>query len=408
MDNSSSSQRFYYGWVIVALAFMMQALAGGATNSLYGVFAVPFSESFNASRTEVMFATASVAMIASGLLSPLAGIWLQRYARRPLMLTGGVALVLGLLAVSQATALWQISVIYFFCWSMGNTLFGTLAANTIVSHWFVAQRGKALGLAAIGMSLGTFVLPPVVTWIIVNHGWQTANQVLAGVVGIALPMIFFFYRENPEDVGAELDGGHDSSDENTEPMAVRSVLRSRYFWLITFCIGICFASFNGLTVNLVPMAIDQQVNAQTAAYLLSISALFGVIGKVVLGMSADRLAPQLVLTLPLLAISAACTILFGSPTFPRMMLAAGFIGLAAGGSIPVWGALIGRFFGRQSFSLVMGLMSPMLVPLVVICAPFISWVQEQQGSYNMALWVIIGSAVLAMFAASQLKENVSR
>jgi hypothetical protein len=38
----------------------------------------------------------------------------------------------------------------------------------------------------------------------------------------------------------------------------------------------------------------------------------------------------------------------------------------------------------------MGAMNPLLVPLIVACAPFVSWVNETTGSYDMALLTIVG------------------
>lgn len=396
----------YYGWVIVALAFMMQALASGGINALFGVFAVPFSESFETSRAQVFLATASVAMIASGLLSPLAGYWLSRYSPRHLIMIGGLMLSAGFLAMTQVQTLWQVSLVYAVCWSTGNCLFGTLAANTSVSNWFVAQRGKALGLAAIGMSLGTFSLPPLVSWLIVDYSWRFACGVLSGLIALSLPLIWLWYRNKPEDMGLNVDGGDDvyaeaSSDSGADSW--RQVLGSRYFWLITACISICFAGFNGLTVNLIPMAIDQGVDPKTASLLMSVAATFGVIGKLAVGFSADRLGARLALLLPLLALTIACGILWGSPDFTRLLLAAAMIGLSSGGAIPVWGSLIGLFFGRRLFSLVMGMMNPLLVPLIVACAPFVSWVYERNGSYNLALVVILAFIGVAMALIPLLK-----
>ena len=387
-----TSGGLYYGWVIVGLAFMMQALASGGINALFGVFAVPFSDSFSASRAQVLIATASVAMIASGLLSPLAGYWLSRYSPRHLIMAGGAMLSAGFLAMTQVQTLWQVSLIYALCWSTGNCLFGTLAANTSVSNWFVAQRGKALGFAAIGMSLGTFSLPPLVSWLIVDHGWRVACGALSGLVALSLPVIWLWYRNKPEDMGLNVDGSADMPAEVASGSGAdswREVLSSRYFWLITACISICFAGFNGLTVNLIPMAIDQGVDPKTASLLMSVAAFFGVIGKLAVGFSADRLGARLALLLPLMALALACAILWGAPDFKRLLLAAAMIGLSSGGAIPVWGSLIGLFFGRRLFSLVMGMMNPLLVPLIVACAPFVSWVYERDGSYNQALLVIL-------------------
>lgn len=401
----------YYGWVIVALAFMMHALASGGTNALYGVFAVPFSDSFGTSRAQVLLATASVAMIASGLLSPLAGYWLSRYSPKHLIVIGGTMLSGGFLAMTQVQALWQVSVIYALCWSAGNSLYGTLAANTSVSNWFAAQRGRALGFAAIGMSLGTFSLPPLVSWLIVDYGWRFACGALSGLIALSLPLIWLWYQNKPEDLGLNVDGKLEAYSEPLSESGAstwRQVLGSRHFWLITACISICFAGFNGLTINLIPMAIDQGVDPKTASLLMSVAATFGVIGKLAVGFSADRLGARVALLLPLLALAFACGILWGSPDFTRLLFAAAMIGLSSGGAIPVWGSLIGLFFGRRLFSLVMGMMNPLLVPLIVACAPFVSWVYETRGSYNIALATILVFIGVAVALVPLLKPPVRR
>ncbi len=393
------SNDLYYGWVIVALVFITQAIASGSTNALYGVFAVPFSESFGVSRAQVFMATASVAMIASGLLSPLAGYWLSRYSPKIMMLIGGAMLSLGFAAMTQVQTLWQVALVYATCWSSGNCLYGTLAANTSVSNWFAAQRGKALGFAAIGMSLGTFSLPPLVSWLIVDFGWRTACGALSALIALSLPLLWKFYQDRPEDLGLNVDGAAQSYAEpvsNSGASNWRQVLGSRYFWLIAACISICFAGFNGLTVNLIPMAIDQGVDPKTASLLMSVAATFGVVGKLAVGFSADRLGARVALLLPLLALAIACGVLWGTPNFARLIVAAALIGLSSGGAIPVWGSLIGQFFGRRMFSQVMGMMNPLLVPLIVICAPLVSLVYERNGNYNLALATIlifVGAAI---------------
>ena len=75
----------------------------------------------------------------------------------------------------------------------------------------------------------------------------------------------------------------------------------------------------------------------------------------------QHLGRRTTLTLPLISIVLACLVLPGHPPLTQIVVGAVFLGLAAGGAIPAWGALIGSFFGRHSFSLVMGLMNPMLV-----------------------------------------------
>lgn len=386
----------YYGWVIVALAAAMQAVTSGGINSLYGVYAVPFSDTFELSRSQVMLGTASACLLFSGLFSPLAGLWLQRYSNRALILGSGGMLALGYLLLSQVTAFWQVTLVYMLILSVGNTLFGTLSANTSVSNWFVEGRGRALGFAAIGISVGSFVFPPLISWVIVDYSWRHAMVVMAVIVAATLLVMARYYIDGPAVEPAGMS--------RPPPMTVVAVLKNTNFWLIAAGISICFASFNGLMINLVPMAVDQGVSQQRASLLLSLAAVFGVAGKLLVGISADRMGARTALTLPLLSVCIACLILLGKPGFATMLVASAFIGLASGGSIPVWGALIGSFFGQRAFSLVMGLMNPMLVPLIVLCAPFVSWMNERYDTYDPALFTIIGFALAAMGLASMLKK----
>ncbi len=389
----------YYGWVIVALAMMMHAIVTGGTNALYGVFALPLSEAFGLSRAQVLGVTASIAMIASGFISPFAGLWLSRHSPKKLIMLGCIALSLGFFAMTAINQWWHIAVIYAVSWSVGNTLFGALAANTSVSNWFEAGRGKALGIAAIGMSFGSFSFPPLITWVIVTHGWRAAYAVLGCITLAALPVILRWYRDRPE---AAKDAPAPAPTGNHW----REILTSRDFWLIGICISICFAGFNGLTINLIPMAVDQGTSPTTAAWLMSVAASFSVIGKILFGLSADTLGPRKALMLPLATLIIACALLWGNPDFYLMLTAAAFIGLSSGGAIPVWGALIGSYFGQQKFAQVMGMMNPLLVPLIVACAPFISWANETTGSYNSALATIMAVIGLA-FALIPLLRPVN-
>lgn len=411
MTTEAGRSPVFYGWVIVGLGMLMQAMASGGTNALYGVFATPFADSFGTNRASVMLGTASVAFCASGLLSPFAGIWMRRYSLRRLALLGGSALCIGYSLASFATSLWHISLIYGICWAMGNVLYGTLAVNSTVSNWFVRQRGKALGLVSLGISIGTIALPPLISWVIVEFGWPSAKRLLAVMVALTLPLVFRWFKDKPEDIGLLPDGDTQAPSDITQTAAqdwtVRAVLKSRHFWLIASCIGICFASFNGVMINLVPYAIDNGSSPQTAALLLSIAAAFGMIGKVIAGIVSDRVGATLALSIPLCSIALACFLLLGDADYPRMAVASAFVGLSSGGSIPVWGALIGRYFGRDSFSTVMGLMNPMLVPLLVICAPLLAAVREMNGSYDAGLMCVSALALFALLLAAKLKAEES-
>ena len=54
----------------------------------------------------------------------------------------------------------------YFVMSVGQGQAGWLTVMTLLNHWFVRHRGLAMGLAMVGMGIGTLVLVPVIAWLI--------------------------------------------------------------------------------------------------------------------------------------------------------------------------------------------------------------------------------------------------
>lgn len=77
------TSRFFYGYVIVAVAFMFQAVGWGVFNSM-GVFFKPFMDEFGWSRALISSAF-SLAMLVCGMSSILQGRLSDRLGPRVIM-----------------------------------------------------------------------------------------------------------------------------------------------------------------------------------------------------------------------------------------------------------------------------------------------------------------------------------
>jgi ACS family hexuronate transporter-like MFS transporter len=68
-----------------------------------------------------------------------------------------------------------------------------------ISEWFPAkERSVAVGYFNAGTSLGALLAPPLVIWVSLQHGWQTAFVVTGGVGFIWVALWWSFYRP-PQD-----------------------------------------------------------------------------------------------------------------------------------------------------------------------------------------------------------------
>ena len=62
--------------------------------------------------------------------------------------------------------------------ALGATCIGGLPNNAAVARWFVARRGRALGIATAGISSGGIVFAPLSQHLIEHVGWRDAYEVL--------------------------------------------------------------------------------------------------------------------------------------------------------------------------------------------------------------------------------------
>ena len=164
--------KIYYGWYVVAVAMLFQAVTFGLGSYAFTFWVEHWMREFGAGRGDVMWAT-TVFTIALGVMGPAAGWAFDRVSMRVLICLGGVAYAAGLALISVSTALWQIVAIYAVLLGLGFTLAGSLGGQALAAKWFRGKRGLAIGIV-LGASGGLLV------W------WRWGESEVALVVGLAL------------------------------------------------------------------------------------------------------------------------------------------------------------------------------------------------------------------------------
>ena len=130
------------------------------------------------------------------------------------------------------------------------------AANQFIARWIpVRERGIANGWIFAGVGAGAGLSPPLITYLMIHHGWRSSFWVCAIIGFFAGAVWFFAARDNPADhprvSAAELaaiESGLRVADDATNPARAhadvlvpwRRVVRSREVWAVTvsyFCYG---------------------------------------------------------------------------------------------------------------------------------------------------------------------------
>lgn len=400
----------FFGWRMVGIGFATQALAVGATFHAFGVFLKPVASELGASRLLTVVGPTAVAVVAA-LVAPLLGRIVDRGAARSLITAGSLLLAVGFAMLAGVRSVVTFGLVFAVVIGLASSMCGTLPASKLVTSWFVKHRGRALGITAMGTSLGGFLLPPLAAWGIGTIGWRSTCLCFAGMVGLGLtPVAWRLVVDRPETVGQHPDGVASSRGEalresrqgpaaEGEEWTTARLLRSRNFWIITLAVGLVFGATGFFVIHLVPFATDGGISPGRAAWIQSTYAAGGMVGKYLFGRIADRVALRTAFLAAIGLQMLAWSGLMLAPDEALLFVLGITMGLSAGGRLPVWNAMVAAAFGAGSFGRAMGLMSPIMLPLSFAGAPLGGWIHDRTGSYDLAfqggLVVLVVAALLA-------------
>jgi MFS family permease len=146
---------------------------------------------------------------------------------------------------------------------------------------------------------------------------------------------------------------------------------------------------------MIPYGVDAGFGAQRASLLVSCLTFSAIFGKLAIGMLADRVDKRWLFTAVAACNLAFLLVLLSSPSFVTLLVACCIIGLAIGGTYPLWMTLTADCFGSTSFGAVMGAMNFVVMPFSIAAIRFIGEVFDRTGSYKLAFQVFIATAFVA-------------
>lgn len=417
-------RRPYYGWVIVAVSFLVGFTESGVFQNILSIFMKPMVDEFGWSRASITGAIA-FGSLSGGLLSLAVGPILDRYGPRMVTFWGILILSLGLGAMMFATRIWQL---YLFFGVGRMVAIGVLSLSVSVSiaNWFVRLRGRAMGITKIGDRLGSALLPLMVQFLILSLGWRMAWGTLGVVVFLmsGIPALLFL-RHRPEDMGLRPDGappasdrggGHpserpDASADESEPVWTRSqATHARAFWVLTSINSLIPFAQAGINFHIYPFLTDQGFTQTTAVWVLTTFAVSGMAGSAIWGVLTERVRIQPLLAANVIGNGLIFLLLFWAVRFRFegvsgtvvIFLLAALHGIFHGGRHPMIPLIWANFFGRRSLGSIYSLGNPFYFTANAIGPVFAGLFFDLFGSYSvpfhffMVVFLISGIVTLRM------------
>jgi MFS family permease len=408
----------FSGWRICAAGVATQAIAIGFTLGAVGLFAAPLADELGATATQFNLGV-SLFTLVMNLAMPVVGGLLDRGSIRRVMMAGAVILALSLAVMSRATELWQVGLLFGGGCAVGMTMLGPISSSTAMANWFSRLRGRALGFANAGGPLGPALIVPVAAYTIGEFGWRpTMLGFAAATLLAALPTIFFGMIDRPSDVGQYPDADEPSDLSTGSPGEMEagvawnaaSLIRSRDFWLVALGVAPFAAAGLVMGANAIPYMMYLGTTAESASIVVVLQSSGAVAGPLLFGSLADRIHPRLLFLGLVGTISLGLAALMLEPGYPFALAIFSVLGLCGGSMMPVYGALIGRLFGAESFGLVMGFGALVGLPTLFLAPLGFGYAFDVTDSYStgllgMILALALGGGLLALLTSGVARRG---
>jgi sugar phosphate permease len=417
LPRSSSAGRRSRTFVIITAFCSLLAIVGFA---LYGLpfFYDFYINDFGWSRAVVTSGNALGKLLVAPLFGFIAGWIIDRYGPKNMLMAGALMTGGALIGLATMNSLGVFYISYIFV-ALGYVFGGPLPCQVLISRWFTKDRGKAMGIAYLGIGTGGFLVPLIAAGLINRYGWRISLIILAGmIVLIAFPLALFV-RNSPADTrtGAGADtrtgAGADTrtgagADTRAEPVvSIKNILRNPWFYLLAMGSMCSIAAVGGVNQHLKLYLLDRDFSQAGAAHVISLVLLMSLAGRVLMGWLADLFPRKYVMIFIYLIVACSIPLLL-LPDFPgRIYIFAVIFGIGLGGDYMIIPLMAGDMFGVKTLGRVMGIVlvadgiaeasMPMLVGVL----------RDKAGNYTPALILLIAvaltGAIIISFLPKQLK-----
>lgn len=298
------------------------------------------------SRAVVTSGNAVAKLIVGPLFGFVAGYLIDRYGPRRLMISGILMMGVSLIGLSFSSSLPMFYLFWVFN-ALGYVFGGPLPCQVLVSRWFDKNRGKAMGIAYLGIGAGGALVPLFSAGLEKEFGWHLALGALGLlVVLIALPMAYFI---NEPSVGLE------DKKKSGSMVPIRNILKNPYFYLLAIGSMSCMGAVGGISQHIKYYLNDQHFTQTDAAGIMSLVLIISLFGRVMLGWLSDIIHRKYVMMIIYLLVAVSIPLLLIPDFTGRIYLFSVLFGIGLGGNYMIIPLMAADLFGVRALGRTMGI-----------------------------------------------------
>jgi predicted MFS family arabinose efflux permease len=240
-----------------------------------------------------------------------------------------------------------------------------------------------------GTAAAQVVAPPLANWLIDAFGWRVAYAALGlgwGALALLLALAFLY---DAHDLGRPSPTAADETRDSPPlpGLSIAEAWRSTALWRIALATCLILTATIAIVVHQFPILVEAGLTRDHAAWLVSLSGIAGVIGKLTTGVLIDRYHARWVGGITLASTALAWPLMMPQVAMPSLIvLGIAISGYAAGTKIQLCSYLTARYGGTRNYGVIFGFMTS-VISLASALGPLLAgMVHDRSGSYGPFLW----------------------
>src|SRR5215468_1164914 len=188
---------FFYGWLLVAVAFVTMAVGVNARTA----FSLLFPEIRIEFRWDrgITAGAFSFGFLVSAVVTPFVGRLMDVRGPRIVVELGVLTMSAGLILASIISKPWELYLTLGALTGGGVNCLAYTGQSIYLANWFVRRRGLALSIAFSGVGIGSITILPWLEGLIGTAGWRAACVSLGVLLLVLLGPLNLLLKQRPED-----------------------------------------------------------------------------------------------------------------------------------------------------------------------------------------------------------------
>jgi sugar phosphate permease len=347
------------------------------------------------------------------LFGLVAGVIVDAFGPRRLMLVGIVmagAAVMGLSTVTATSFL-----LFYLCYglnALGYVFGGPLPNQVLLSRYFDKGRGRAMGVAYLGIGIGGAVVMQLLPYLIQTLGWRGALRTM-GVLMIVLAFPAAWFVREPEDARAKLAAQEPLmrrivASLREVPAFLREMLRQPAFYLLAIGSMASIGAVGGTMQNLkLYLSLDRGFSEAQAGNVGTTILLGSLVGRLAMGWLADMWPKKHVMLLVYTIVAVAIPLVYLAPSGGALTAAAFLFGIGLGGDYMIIPLMAAELFGLARMGRVMGIVLTADGVAEAVIPMGVATIRDGAGSYGPGFALLAALALVGAVAVAFLPRRTA-